>query len=52
MPENLSTLTEEERKIIELLRTVAFGKVIITVKNGTPVYAETQKTIPLQSNRL
>ena len=50
MTEKTPELTEEEKKIISQIRTVGFGKVVVTVKNGKPVYVETQKTIPL-SNR-
>ena len=50
MTEKTPELTEEEKEIISQIRTVGFGKVVVTVKNGKPVYVETQKTIPL-SNR-
>lgn len=40
-------LTEEELKITQLIRSLDYGKVIVTVKNGKPVYAEIQKTIQL-----
>ena len=50
MTEKTPGLTEEEKEIISQIRTVGFGKVVVTVKNGKPVYVETQKTIPL-SNR-
>ena len=50
MTEKMPGLTEEEKEIISQIRTVGFGKVVVTVKNGKPVYVETQKTIPL-SNR-
>lgn len=47
MAERTSELTEEEKKILQIVRTIGFGKVVVTVKNGKPVYVETQKTIPL-----
>ena len=50
MTEKTPELTEDEKKIIFQIRTVGFGKVVVTVKNGKPVHVETQKTIPL-SNR-
>ena len=40
-------LTAEEIKILRILQTMDYGKMIITVKNGKPIYVETQKTIPL-----
>ena len=49
MTEKTPELTEEEKKIIFQIRNVCFGKVVVTVKNGQPVYVETQKTIPLSN---
>ena len=39
-----ANLTAEEIKILRILQTMDYGKMIITVKNGKPIYAETQKT--------
>lgn len=47
MTERDTPLTEDQRKILQLIEAVGFGKVVVTVKNGKPVYVETQKTIPL-----
>ena len=51
MTEKTPGLTEEEKEIIFQIRTVGFGKVVVTVKNGKPVYVETQKTIPLSNHQ-
>ena len=45
--EKTPELTEVEKKIIKLIQTIGFGKVVVTVKNGKPVFVETQKTIQL-----
>ena len=45
MAEKTPILTTEETKILSQIRTIDFGKVVVTVKNGKPVYVETQKTI-------
>ena len=45
--EKTPELTEEEKKILKLIQTIGFGKVVVTVKNGKPVFVETQKTIQL-----
>ena len=50
MTEITSGPTDEEKKILTLIRTIGFGKVVVTVKNGKPVYAEAQKTIQLSKN--
>lgn len=50
MAEKAPELTEEEKKVMQILRTIGFGKVVITVKNGKPVYVETQKTIQLSEH--
>ena len=47
MTEKTPELTEEEKKILKLIQTIGFGKVVVTVKNGKPVFVETQKTIQL-----
>ena len=41
MTEKTPELTEEEKEIISQIRTVSFGKVVVAVKNGKPVYVET-----------
>ena len=50
MAEKTPELTEEEKKILSQIRTIGFGKVVVTVKNGKPVYVEMQKTIPLSEH--
>ena len=41
-------LTEKDMEVIRLLRQTDYGKVLVTVKNGEPVHAEIQKSIPLK----
>ena len=41
-------LTEKDMDVIRLLRQTDYGKVLVTVKNGEPVHAEIQKSIPLK----
>lgn len=48
--EKVGELTEEEKKILELIETIGFGKIVVTVKNGKPVFVETQKTYPLSEH--
>ena len=40
-----------EGEIIKLVRNIGFGKIVVTVKNGKPVFVETQKTIQLTGNK-
>ena len=40
--------SDKEMEVIRLMREVEYGKVVITVKNGEPVHAETQKSIILK----
>jgi len=40
-------LTKEEKEVLQIIQTIGYGKVVVTVKNGKPVYVETQKTIQL-----
>ena len=40
--------SDKEKEVIRLMREVEYGKVVITVKNGEPVHAETQKSIILK----
>ena len=51
MKNELSTeppeLTMQEQQVLELLRRINYGKLVITVKKGLPVHAEVQKSIPL-----
>lgn len=50
MTEETGSLSEEKSKIIDLLRKIDYGKLVVTVKNGKPVFVETQKTIPLSEH--
>ncbi len=52
MTEKTPELTEEEKKIIFQIRTIGFGKVVVSVKNEKPLSVETQKTIPLSEHCL
>ena len=40
--------TEKDMEVIRLMRQTDYGKVLVTVKNGEPVHAEIQKSIPLK----
>ena len=40
--------TEKDLEIIRLMRQTDYGKVLVTVKNGEPVHAEMQKSIPIK----
>ena len=42
------TGTTKEMEVIRLLREIDYGKVLITVKDGKPVHAETQKSFPIK----
>ena len=42
------TFTEKDMEVIRLLRQTDYGKVLVTVKNGEPVHAEIQKSIPIK----
>lgn len=48
MTEETGVLSEEESKIINLLRKIDFGKLVVTVKNKKPVFVEIQKTVQIQ----
>lgn len=50
MTEETGTLSKEESRVIDLLRKVDFGKLVVTVKKGKPVFAEIQKTVQIQEN--
>lgn len=41
-------LTEKDMEVIRLMRQTDYGKVLVTVKNGEPVHAEIQKSIPIK----
>ena len=41
-------LTEKDMEVIRLMRQTDYGKVLLTVKNGEPVHAEIQKSIPIK----
>ena len=40
--------TEKDMEVIKLMRQTDYGKVLVTVKNGEPVHAEIQKSIPIK----
>ena len=40
--------TEKDLEVIRLMRQTDYGKVLGTVKNGEPVHAEIQKSIPIK----
>lgn len=40
--------TEKDLEVIRLMRQTDYGKVLVTVKNGEPVHAEIQKSIPIK----
>ena len=40
--------TEKDIEVIRLMRQTDYGKVLVTVKNGEPVHAEIQKSIPIK----
>ena len=40
--------TEKDMEVIRLMRQTDYGKVLVTVKNGEPVHAEIQKSIPIK----
>lgn len=40
--------TQKDLEIIRLMRETDYGKVLVTVKNGEPVHAEVQKSIPIK----
>ena len=40
-------LTESEREILRMVRELDYGKLVVTIKNGKPVHAEMQKSVPL-----
>lgn len=42
------TLSSAEEQVLELIRRLDYGKLVVTVKGGKPVFAEVQKTVPLQ----
>ena len=45
---NVVTPTEKDMEVIRLMRQTDYGKVLVTVKNGEPVHAEIQKSIPIK----
>ena len=48
MEKNIAeTITAQELQIIKLMRELDYGQLVISVKNGKPVHAETRKSIPL-----
>ena len=40
-------ITAQELQIIKLMRELDYGQLVISVKNGKPVHAETRKSIAL-----
>ena len=42
-----SELKPQELEIIKLMRELDYGQLVISVKNGKPVHAETRKSISL-----
>lgn len=40
--------TDKDLEVIKLMRQTDYGKVLVTVKNGEPVHAEIQKSIPIK----
>ena len=40
-------LTDSEREILRMVRELDYGKLVVTIKNGKPVHAEMQKSVPL-----
>ena len=40
-------ITAQELQIIKLMRELDYGQLVVSVKNGKPVHAETRKSIPL-----
>ena len=43
-------LTREERQIIELVRDIKYGELVVMVKEGVPTRAEIKKSISLKDN--
>ena len=41
------TVNEQERHIIQLMRELGYGQLIVSIKNGKPVHVETRKSISL-----
>lgn len=42
-------INAQELQIIKLMRELDYGQLVISVKNGKPVHAETRKSITLNS---
>lgn len=41
-------VSEQETRILNILRELEYGKIVITMRNGEPVHVEVQKSIQLQ----
>ena len=46
-PREEETVNEQERHIIQLMRELGYGQLIVSIKNGKPVHVETRKSISL-----
>ena len=47
----IETLTEQERKLIQIIRELGYGELNITVKAGKPILVnEIRKSIQLNNN--
>lgn len=44
----MSVPTQKDLEVIRLMRETDYGKILVTVKNGEPVHAEIQKSIPIR----
>jgi len=41
MPSKVSVLiTEKEKKLLDILREIGYGEVVVTIKGGIPVHIE------------
>jgi len=45
--EKKNQLSEYEKQVITMMRELDYGKLTVTIKNGTPVHLEVQKSIML-----
>lgn len=41
------SVNEQEKHIIQLMRELGYGQLIVSIKNGKPVHVETRKSISL-----
>jgi len=46
---NVMELSEAERKVVQLIREIGYGQLVVTVKESTAVHIEARKSILIKN---